>query len=195
MPVLRAIPGPNQMTPVILLTSSATAIDSMRARPDYIVENNPNMTQHLKRIVGGLLSGTSGPAKAIASRPPRSLKKIVLVDDSPAIHHLLRSSFKRLPEIAIATLEDPTLAVEFVRKECPDLVLPDLNMPQLSGKEVMRDLKANADLQAIPVAFFTAADRADERAELLELGACHIFKKPFLPKSFADELVAAYHEF
>ena len=55
-------------------------------------------------------------------------------------------------------------------------------MPQLSGKEVMRDIKASTDLQTIPVAFFTADESVDERAKLIDLGACHVFKKPFVPK-------------
>lgn len=195
MPVLRTIPGPNQMTPVILLTSSAAAIDASVARPDHIVEKNPNMTQRLKRIVGAIIGAPAPAAPPVGIRSPRGLKKIALVDDSPAIHHLVRTSFKRFPGIEIASLEDPTHAVEFVRQQQPDLVLLDLNMPQLSGKDVMRGIRASADLQTIPVAFFTAADGVDERGELMDLGAWYVFKKPFLPKTFADELIRAYNEF
>lgn len=194
MPVLRSIPGPNQTTPVILLTSSAAALDPTAARPDYVVEKNPNMTQRLKRILSELKGTTERDAPLAAPKIDRVLKKIVLIDDSPAIHQLLRMSFKRFTDIQIATLEDPTTAVDFVRNERPDLVLLDVNMPQLSGKEVIRDIKACAELQDIPVAFFTADSRADERGELFALGAWHVFKKPFLPKTFADELIKVYNE-
>ena len=194
MPVLRIIPGPNQWTPVILLTSSATALDPTVVRPDHVVEKNPHMTQQLKRILGALARKSEPAMQPAAAKIDGVLKKIVLVDDSPAIHQLLRASFKRFPEIVIATLGDPTTAVAFVRHEQPDFVLLDLNMPQLSGKEVMRRIKANADLQGIPVAFFTADEGADECAELIDLGACHVFKKPFSPKTFAAELIRIYHE-
>jgi CheY-like chemotaxis protein len=194
MPVLRIIPGPNQRTPVILLTSSATALDPTMARPDHVVEKNPHMTERLKKILGALAGKPELARQPAAAKIERVLKKIVLVDDSLAIHQLLRASFKRFPEIVIATLGDPTTAVDFVRHEQPDFVLLDLNMPQLSGKEVMRDIKASADLQGIPVAFFTADESVEERGELLDLGACHVFKKPFFPKTFADALIKIYNE-
>jgi CheY-like chemotaxis protein len=193
-PVLRAIAGPNQRTPVILLTSSAVALDSTAVRPDHVVEKNLHMRQRLKRILGELKGAIEPATRPATAKIDRVLKKIVLVDDSPAIHQLLRASFKRFPEIAIATLEDPTTAVDFVRHEQPDFVLLDLNMPQLSGKEVMRDIKASTDLQTIPVAFFTADESVEERAKLIDLGACHVFKKPFFPKTFADELIRIYNE-
>jgi CheY-like chemotaxis protein len=190
--VLRAIAGPNRLTPVILLTASVDALDPTAARPDYVVEKNPQMTQRLKRILSELKATPEHDAPPARAKIDRVLKKIVLVDDSPAIHQLLRLSFKRFPEIAIAGLEDPTGALDFLRQEQPDLVLLDLNMPQLSGKEVIRSIKAAPDLKEIPVAFFTAADGADERRELCDLGAWHVFKKPFAPKTFSADLVSKF---
>lgn len=193
-PVLRTIPGPNQMTPVILLTASASALDPTATRPDHIVEKNPKMAQRLTRILSELKGAAPMGTPIATPKIDRVLKKIVLVDDSAAIHQLLRLSFKRFPDIQIAGLEDPTTAVEFVRSEQPDLVLLDVNMPQVNGKEVIRGLKLGADVKDVPVAFLTADSSADEREELFALGAWQVFQKPFLPKSFADEVIKAYHE-
>jgi CheY-like chemotaxis protein len=192
MPVLRTIPGPNQLTPVVLLTASVDALDPAAARPDYVVEKNPQMTQRLKKILSELKAAPERDAPPAGAKIDRVLKKIVLVDDSPAIHQLLRLSFKRFPEIAIAGIEDPTGALDFLRQEQPDLVLLDLNMPQLSGKEVIRAIKAALDLKEIPVAFFTAADSADERRELCDLGAWQVFKKPFAAKTFSADLISMF---
>lgn len=194
LPVLRTIPGPNQMTPVILLTASATALDPAAARPDHIVEKNPQMAQRLTRILNQLAGARSVGAPIATPKIDRVLKKIVLVDDSAAIHQLLKLSFKRFPDIQIASLEDPTAAEDFIRSEQPDLVLLDVNMPQTNGKDVIRSLRLSADLKDVPVAFLTADSGADERAELYALGAWEVFQKPFLPKSFADEVIKAYHE-
>jgi len=192
IPVLRMLPGPNQLTPVILLTSSVQVFDRLAARPDHIVEKNPHMIERLQRIFTEI-SGATPRTDGCAAKPlDRVLKKIVLVDDSLAIHQLLRLSFKRFPEIAIASIEDPTGALDFLRQEQPDLVLLDLNMPQLSGKEVIRGIKAAPDLKEIPIAFFTAADNAEERRELRDLGAWHVFKKPFAPKTFSADLVSKF---
>ena len=58
----------------------------------------------------------------------------------------------------------------------------------------MRGIKASSDLQGIPLVFFAADEYADEHSELIDLGACHVFKKPFFPKTFADELIKVYNE-
>ena len=152
------------------------------------------MTQQIEKVRDELPRNGDFAVTVVSARGNRVLKKIVLVDDSTTIHLLFRISFKRYPEIQIATLDDPTTATEFVRREKPDLVLLDVNMPQSSGKKVIRDIKSNAELQDVPVAFLTADDGADERKELLDIGAWHVFKKPFMPKTFADELIKAYNE-
>lgn len=192
MPVLRIVPGPNQATPVILLTASAATLGAKTSSVDFVVEKNPTMVQRLRRILSEL--GGIAPAAAAAPKPGRELKKIVLVDDSPAIHQLMKLSFKRFPGVTIASLEDSSGAVDFVRGEQPDLVLLDVNMPRLSGKEVIGGIKATDDLREIPVAFLTADSSDDERANLLDLGAWRVFKKPFLPKTFAEELIQLYEE-
>ena len=193
-PVLRTIPGPNRKTPVILLTASTAALDPSAARPDYIVEKNPHMTGRLKTILSELKGAAKLDAAPTAPKLDGVLKKIVLVDDSKSIHQLLRISFKRFAEIQIATLADPTTAVDFVRSEKPDLVLLDVNMPQASGEDVFREISASADLQDIPVAFLTAEDSAQRRDELSALGAWQVFKKPFLPKTFAAQLIKLFSE-
>jgi DNA-binding response OmpR family regulator len=152
------------------------------------------MTQQFEKIRDEVLGKGDIATTAVSPRSNRVLNKIVLVDDSATIHQLLRMSFKRYPEIQIATLGNPTTAIEFVRCEKPDLVLLDVNMPQSSGKQVILDIKSSADLQDVPVAFLTADDGADERKELLDIGAWYVFKKPFMPKTFADELIKVYYQ-
>jgi DNA-binding response OmpR family regulator len=152
------------------------------------------MTQQFEKVRDELPGNGDFAVTVVSARGNRVLKKIVLVDDSTTIHLLLRIAFKQYPEIQIATLGDPTTAAEFVRCEKPDLVLLDVNMPQSSGKKVIRDIKSSADLQDVPVAFLTADDGADERKELLDIGAWYVFKKPFMPKTFADELIKVFNE-
>jgi CheY-like chemotaxis protein len=192
LPVLRLIPGPNRTTPVILLAANAADVDRSAAAPEYLVVKTPEMPQRLKRILREL-KGDAG-FEGAALPEDRSLRKIVLIDDAAAIHQLLRLSFRPFPDIEIVGVDDPTAALEFVRAHRPSLILLDVNMPKLSGREVIRSLKSDAELQAIPVAFLTADDSADRREDLLSLGAWHLFNKPFLPKTFAAELVRLFRE-
>jgi two-component system OmpR family response regulator len=192
--VLRNIPGPNAAVPVILLTSSTTALDPAKARPNYVIAKNLGLSNGLKAVLTQLAS----PGVEQLARPAKVgdsvLRKILLVDDSPEIHTLVRMAFKRHPDIQIIALADPTSAVETARKEAPDLILLDVQMTPISGKEVMREFKAAPELSAIPVAFFTGTDDAEEKQELSSLGAWQIFKKPFSPKTFSDHVLSLFRE-
>jgi DNA-binding response OmpR family regulator len=67
-------------------------------------------------------------------------------------------------------------------------------MAPISGKEVMCNFKAAPELSAIPVAFFTGTDDAEEKQELASLGAWQIFNKPFSAKTFSDHVVSLFRE-
>jgi DNA-binding response OmpR family regulator len=96
--------------------------------------------------------------------------------------------------VQIVALDDPTSAVEAARNETPDLILLDVQMTPISGKEVMRDIKATPELNHLPVAFFTGTDDPEEKKELASLDAWQIFKKPFSPKTFSDHVLNLFRE-
>ena len=60
----------------------------------------------------------------------------------------------------------------------PGLILLDLNMPRKNGHEALAEIKADADLQAIPVVVFTTSQSEDDRAMCLHLGASDYRMKP-----------------
>jgi CheY-like chemotaxis protein/HPt (histidine-containing phosphotransfer) domain-containing protein len=192
--ILRLTPGPNANVPVILLTSSAALLDPAKTRPDYVLEKDLGLSNGLKSVLARLTNTGLEPPPVGSEMTGRALKKILLVDDSRDIHSLVRIAFKRYPDIQIVALADPTGAVETARKEAPDLILLDVQMTPISGKEVMRALKASPAVTAIPVAFFTGTDDAEEARELAALGAWQIFKKPFAPKIFSEQVVSLFQE-
>jgi CheY-like chemotaxis protein len=191
--VLRTIPGPNMAKPMILLTASSAALDPARARPDYIIQKDVGWTKELRATLTQLVNQSLERCTAGRARDG-TLKKILLVDDSPEIHNLVRLSFKRFPDVQIVALADPTSAVEAARNETPDLILLDVQMTPISGKQVMRDIKATPELSDLPVAFFTGTDDPEEKRELASLGAWQIFKKPFSPKTFSDHVLSLFRE-
>lgn len=191
--VLRAIPGPNTAKPMILLTASSTALDPERARPEHVIQKDVGLTKDLRATLTKLVSQSLDRCAARKGRDA-TLRKILLVDDSPEIHNLVRLSFKRFPEVEIVALADPTSAVEAARNETPDLILLDVQMTPISGKEVMRDIKATPELSDLPVAFFTGTDDPEEKRELASLGAWQVFKKPFSPKTFSDHVLNLFRE-
>jgi CheY-like chemotaxis protein/HPt (histidine-containing phosphotransfer) domain-containing protein len=188
---LRIVPGPNTATPVILLTSSASALDPAKASPDFLVEKKVGWAEELSATLRQI---TRCSPPSLREVKKASLKKILLIDDSREIHVLAQLAFKRFPEIQLIGLQDPQQALDRARREQPDLILLDVQMAPISGKDVMRSLRAVRELCEIPVAFFTGTDDENETRELMALGAWQIFQKPFSPKTFADRVLSRFQE-
>lgn len=70
-------------------------------------------------------------------------------------------------------------ALERVQAARPDLIVLDLMMPDMSGLDVCRTLKANPDFREIPIIFLTASHRQDHLLKAFELGAVDYVTKPF----------------
>ena len=71
--------------------------------------------------------------------------------------------------------------MEYLEKETPDLILMDIEMPGMNGKEVVNIIKGNKDLLNIPVIFLTADSNPLTEAECLTCGADDFIIKPFVP--------------
>jgi len=116
------------------------------------------------------------PAGGVAQRRPR----LLVVDDQPANVQLLYQAFAADHQVLMATGGEQALAVCHAKQ--PDLVLLDVEMPDMSGYEVCRLLKENAATRDIPVIFVTG--HRDEAAETLclDLGAADFISKPINPR-------------
>jgi len=61
---------------------------------------------------------------------------------------------------------------------CPSVVLLDLNLPGLSGADVLARIRAQGPCKDVPVVIFTSSDSAEDRRKMAELGATRYFRKP-----------------
>ena len=106
-------------------------------------------------------------------------KKIMLVDDNVANLATGRHFLK--PFYDVYTASSAALMFEILEKVLPDLILLDVDMPQMDGHEAMRRLKRARRFSAVPVIFLTAL--SDEQRELrgFDLGAVDYVSKPFSP--------------
>ena len=105
-------------------------------------------------------------------------KKILLVDDEPINHKIVQCLMKAEAEYEILGADGGRQALESVRGQKVDLVLLDIEMPDMNGKEVLSKIR---ECYEIPVAFVTAGEKADEEEEEL-LKADGYLTKPFLPE-------------
>jgi DNA-binding response OmpR family regulator len=113
-------------------------------------------------------------------------QKILLVDDEPAIIDNLAPFMERSGFIVI-TAQNGIEALQKTAKEKPDLLVLDVLMPKMDGRETLRQLRRSNNW--IPILLLTQVGEASERAMALEEGADDYLNKPFDP----HELVARIH--
>jgi two-component system phosphate regulon response regulator PhoB len=103
---------------------------------------------------------------------------VLIVDDEKDLRLLLDFNLKQagFRTVHAATAKEALLRAGSHR---PDVILLDLNLPDLSGTEVCRQLKANVDTEAIPIVMLTARGEEGDRISGFELGADDYVTKPF----------------
>ena len=110
---------------------------------------------------------------------PVDTQKILIVDDIPSNIQVLNETLRGEYRIFFATSGRD--ALKLAAEVQPDLILLDVMMPEMDGREVCRWLKAEPLLRDIPVVFVTAMAQEDDEATGLELGAVDYITKPFNP--------------
>jgi len=108
-------------------------------------------------------------------------KKILVVDDEPDVTDLLAYTLKA-KGFSVEALNNPNASIGLARTFLPDLVILDVMMPELSGIQICRMLRADAQLKRVPVIFLTAKAEENDRIQGLESGADDYISKPFSTK-------------
>lgn len=127
-----------------------------------------NMTTHQE--------GTVNPElHALLGRKPR----LLLVDDQPMNLQALHRAFAADCQVLMAT--SGVQALQLCSEQLPDLLLLDVEMPDVDGFEVCRQLKADERLCDMPVIFVTAHQDSASEARGLDCGAVDFITKPFNP--------------
>jgi len=109
------------------------------------------------------------------------MKTILMIEDEKDIvdlveYHLKQSGF------SVTSALDGSTGLERARKKRPDLIILDLMLPEMDGKDICRSLKSNPLTQSIPILMLTAKAEETDRLIGFELGADDYVTKPFSPK-------------
>ncbi len=117
---------------------------------------------------------------------------ILIVDDEPAIRRFLRTSLGA-QDFAIVEADTGAAALAAVARDKPDLLILDLGLPDMDGIEVVRRVRANADL---PILILSVRDDERGKVEALDLGADDYITKPFgMEELIARVRTALRHRF
>jgi two-component system, chemotaxis family, response regulator Rcp1 len=124
------------------------------------------------------------------------VQRILLVEDNPGDAQLVRMAFaEALPAARVSVATDGEAALSRLREEGPpDLLLLDLNLPRLSGHEVLESIKSDAALRRLPVVVLSSSQAEADVTRSYELGAnAHVAKPGDVDALFAlIETVARY---
>lgn len=103
--------------------------------------------------------------------------QVLVVDDEQINRSMLAELLREECKVILA--KDGTQALEKVARHHPDLILLDINMPELDGYQVLQRLQLDAQTGGIPVIFITAQDSVSQEEKGLLLGAVDYITKPF----------------
>ena len=130
-------------------------------------------------------SGRSPQAREGRDTPTGPVSTVLLVEDNVANANLIARVLQRRARVRLITAMQGRLGLELAREHRPDLVLLDVNLPDVSGTEILRELKEDPALREIPVLVMSGGIVHAEMEELLAMGARSFLMKPF----DLDELV------
>jgi DNA-binding response OmpR family regulator len=104
------------------------------------------------------------------------MKTILHVEDDPLIAHIYGTALKRAG-FQVEVAEDGVLAAKMLFKSRPDLVVLDLMIPKLTGKDVIKYIRSTPALQTLPVVILSSASIADLGVESAALGVESVLYK------------------
>lgn len=113
-------------------------------------------------------------------------KTILIVDDAQTIRHLTRFALSK-GGYNIIEAEDGVQGLKMLEKSSVDLIISDLNMPNMNGLEMCRNIKANERWKNIPIFMLTTESSQEVALQGKEIGIMAWIVKPFVP----DKLLAA----
>lgn len=122
---------------------------------------------------------------------------LLVIDDEPFIGRIVRMQFERGP-YKVSVAGDGKSGLDFLSQHADvDVILLDLNMPGVTGIEVLETVRRDEGLRHAAVVVLTAAGQIGQVERARDLGAAVIVTKPFSPKKLyrqIGELLGAAHE-
>jgi CheY-like chemotaxis protein len=139
---------------------------------------------------GGANPDHSG-ANAVAAAPP--LCDVLYIEDDPVNFTLVERILEFRPALKLMHARSGGSGVELAQAYCPKLILLDLNLPDMHGSEVLRQLQREPATAQVPVVVLSADATPSQIERLLTAGARNYLTKPFDIDPFlavVDEMVA-----
>jgi two-component system, chemotaxis family, chemotaxis protein CheY len=116
------------------------------------------------------------------------MSEILVVDDSPTMRRMIIASLRTLAEVNFHEASSGLEAIEYLALTEIDLIVLDLNMPDMHGLEVVRFVRGHKRCSQTPIIILTTRGDEASRTEALAIGASVYLTKPFLPQVLATQV-------
>ncbi len=110
------------------------------------------------------------------------MKNILVVDDSPTMRRMVTASLRGLRDVGFGEAGSGLEAIERLALAPVDLMILDLNMPDMHGMEVIEFVRGHQAYRGIPIIVLTTRGDETSRAGALASGATQYLTKPFDPR-------------
>jgi len=131
------------------------------------------------------------PATAALGPRPLPSRRVLVTDDDRMIRLLVRMLLEK-EGFKVLEAENGAVGMETARREKPDLMLVDLQMPDMDGFQVIQMMRADPTLSSIPLLVLTSESGSDVETKVLEMGADDYLVKPFEPEVMISRIRAAF---
>ena len=169
-------------------TRGRTTATTSSAAPPPAVEIDVTGEHDADELFGDLeLVDEAAPSGAPAA--PGTRATILLVEDEDSLRRVMKDLLEHEGYV-ICEARDGAEAMEQVDRHNPDLVLLDLNLPNVDGYTVLQRLRAHPRTEHLPVIILSARGDEDNEVKVLRLGATDFLAKPFRPRALSARLEA-----
>lgn len=125
---------------------------------------------------------------ALSPQGVRVMKRVLVVDDSATMRKMVIVSLRDLTDVSFSEAENGLEAIEKMEIAPFDLMILDLNMPDMHGLEVLRFVLGHPSYQDTPIVILTTKGDEQSRSEAIAAGAACYLTKPFQPKFLASHI-------
>lgn len=122
------------------------------------------------------------------------MAEILVVDDSKVMRDMIVACLRPRADLAFIQASSGLEAIERLSLKAFDLVVLDLNMPDIGGIEVLEFVRGQDKLRSLPIIIVTTRGDDVSRSRALEAGASRFMTKPFTPEAILREVEALLGE-
>jgi CheY-like chemotaxis protein len=117
-----------------------------------------------------------------------TMQRILLADDEPDILEISRIALETVGGFDVSVCTSGGALLERLVDFEPDIIVVDVLMPDMSGPEVLEEIRRLPEFDAVPVVYLTGMVQEEELKSLRDTGAADVILKPFDPMTLADRI-------